>query len=59
MKSVGQRLLWKLLDAGDVVALEADEDGFRGGLAVNPVFDVVAVGIALADFVVRLADGGY
>jgi hypothetical protein len=52
------RLLWKLFDAGDVVAGEADEDRFRGGLAVNPILDVVTLGVALADFVVRFAHGG-
>src|SRR5438445_553240 len=49
-------LLGELLNRSDMVALEADEDGFRGRLAVNPVFDIVAVGIALAHFVVGLAD---
>lgn len=55
-QSIG--LLGELLDAGDMVAHEADEHRFRGRLAVNPVFDIVAVGIALAHFVVRLADRG-
>ena len=50
-------LLRELLDFGDVVALEADEDGLGRRLAVDPILDFVAVGIALADFVVGLANG--
>src|SRR5271168_3422938 len=52
------RLLRELLDAGDVVADEADENGLGGRLAVDPVFDVVAVGVALPHFMFGLADGG-
>ena len=51
-------LLRELLDAGDVVAHEADEYGLRRRLAVDPIFDIVAIGIAFAHFVVGLADGG-
>src|SRR5260370_20966768 len=36
--------------------MEADEDSFRGRLAVNPVIDIVTIGVALAHLVVRLAD---
>src|SRR5260370_20120146 len=34
-------LLRELFDRGDAVAHEADEDGLRGRLAINPVFDIV------------------
>src|SRR5712664_549670 len=54
----GTFLLRELLDAGDVFAHEADEDGLRGRLAVNPVFDIVAFGITLADLAVGLPDRG-
>src|SRR5271163_1087375 len=53
-----EELLRELLDTGDVVADEADEDGLGGRLAVDPVFDVVAVGVALAHFVFGFADSG-
>src|SRR5690242_15053527 len=34
-------LLRELLNRSNAVALEADEDGFRGRLAVNPVLNIV------------------
>src|ERR1700676_112853 len=51
-------LLRVLFDAGYAFALETDENGFRRGLAVNPVLNFVAVGVAFANFVFRFADGG-
>src|ERR1700682_2570285 len=51
-------LLRELLDRGDVVAHEADEDGLRRRLAVDPVFDIVAIGITLTHFAVGLPDRG-
>src|SRR5882762_5936875 len=53
-----EKLLWVLPDAGDAVAHEANEDGFGGRLAVNPVLDFVPIGITLAHFVFRFADRG-
>src|ERR1700674_2903728 len=57
MNTEGQRLLRELFDRGNAFALEAHEDGLRGRLAINPVFDIVAFGIALAHLVVGLSDG--
>src|SRR6266550_6918810 len=49
-------LLGELLDTGDAVAQEADEHRLRRRLPVDPVFNIVAVGVALAYFVVGLPD---
>src|SRR5437016_13112934 len=49
-------LLGELLDTGDAVAQEADEHRLRRRLAVDPVFNIVPVGVALAYFVVGLPD---
>src|SRR6267142_6763926 len=54
-----EKLLWVLPDAGDAVAHEANEDGFGGRLAINPVLDVVSLRITLANFVFWLADRGH
>src|SRR4029077_13983091 len=51
-------LLRILADTGDFIASETDEDRFGWGLAVDPILDVVAVGVTLADFVLGLADRG-
>src|SRR5215472_5026261 len=50
-------LLRELLDFRDVVASEPDEDGFGRRLAIDPILNIVAFGVALADFVVGLAHG--
>src|SRR5579862_2214017 len=47
-----------LFDADDCVAFERDERCFRGWSAVDPVFGVVAFGVAFADFVLGSAHGG-
>src|SRR5579862_574936 len=47
-----------LFDADYGVAFEGDESGFRGRSAIDPVFGVVAFGVALADFVFGAAHGG-
>src|ERR1700761_6473935 len=39
-------------------ALEAHEDRFGWRLAVNPIFDIVPLRVALADFVFRLSNRG-
>src|SRR5438046_9600183 len=49
-------LLGELLDTGDAVAQEADEHRLRRRLAVDPVFNIVAVGVALAHVEVGLPD---
>src|SRR5260370_9296242 len=41
-----------------MVAYEADEDGLRGRLAVDPVFNIVAIGITLTHFAVGFPDRG-
>ena len=51
-------LLRELLDAGDARASKAHKDGFGRWLAVNPVLDVVAFLVALANFVFGFADSG-
>src|SRR5260370_7808940 len=56
--SFGEASLRVLLNAGDAVAHESNKDCLGRRLAVNPVFDFVAVGIALANLVLGLADGG-
>src|SRR3954465_9796085 len=55
---LGHTSLWILADAGDVVAHEADEDRLGRRLTVNPILDFIPVGVAFADLVLRLADGG-
>src|SRR4029077_3597253 len=50
-------LLRKLADACDALALETNENRFRGRLAVDPIFDFVALRVALADLMFRFADG--
>src|SRR2546429_5636564 len=50
-------LLRELLDARDVVAGEADKDGLGRRLAIDPILNIVAFGVTLADFVVGLAHG--
>src|SRR5580704_8466717 len=44
-------LLRVLLDVRYAIAVEADEHSFRRWLAVDPVLDVVALIVALANFV--------
>src|SRR5260370_4198950 len=56
--SFGEASVRVLLNAGDAVAHESNKDCLGRRLAVNPVFDFVAVGIALANLVLGLADGG-
>src|SRR6266404_7434861 len=56
---LAKKLLWVLPDAGNAVAHEADENGFGGRLAINPVLDVVPLRITLANFVFRFADSGH
>src|SRR5882724_8399661 len=51
-------LLRELLDGSDALTGEADEDCPGWRLAVDPILDVVAVRVALANLVVGLADGG-
>ncbi len=51
-------LLRKLANARYAFALEANENRLRWRLTVNPIFDLVAFGIALPDFMFRLADRG-
>src|SRR5713101_1965957 len=51
-------LLWELLDAGDVITAETHKNRLGRWLSVNPVLDIISVGIPLADFVIGLADRG-
>src|SRR6266566_7197572 len=51
-------LLRELLDFGDVFTHEADKHGLRGRLAVDPILDIVAVGILFPHFALGLAHGG-
>src|SRR5215471_8635282 len=53
-----RKLLWKLTDRGNAVAQEAYKNSLGGGLAVDPVFNFLALGIALADLVVGSSDRG-
>src|SRR5512137_829321 len=52
-------LLRELLDVGDALTAEAHKDSLGRLLPVDPILDVVPIGIALANFVIVLADGGY
>ncbi len=52
-------LLWILLDGGHLVAGEPDKNGLIGGVAVDPIFCIVSIGIALSHFAVRLSHGRY
>ena len=51
-------LLGELPDAGHAVALEADKNGLRRRLAIDPVFDFIALRIAFANLVFRLTERG-